>query len=180
MLSVHSFTAITRCCCVQACSRSHYLSNRIDHPSQRNGFVRRSPTSTHRDGAPFQYEEILADDAVDWRATSVTPVKDQGQCGSCWAFSTTGAIEGAYVCCRCSIVFSPANTNSNVYPAQHRATGDLVSLSEQFLVDCDREGVDRGCSGGMMDDAFLFVQNSGGIPLETEYPYKARWHPSVV
>ena len=93
-------------------------------------------------------------ESIDWRAhAAVTPVKNQAQCGSCWAFSTTGAVEGI---------------NAIV-------TGKLVSLSEQELVDCDTAH-DHGCSGGLMDFAFDFILANGGIDTEADYAYKAEEH----
>jgi len=95
--------------------------------------------------------ENLAE-AIDWREqNAVTPVKNQGMCGSCWAFSTTGAVEGA----------------------EAIATGILTSYSEQQLVDCaGGKWGNQGCNGGLMDQAFAYIEE---YPLETEgdYPYKA-------
>ncbi|XP_027911567.1 ervatamin-B-like [Vigna unguiculata] len=117
--------------------------------ASRNGFKKPHEFST----TPFKYENVTAiPAAIDWRKKgAVTPIKNQGQCGSCWAFSTVAATEGIH----------------------QIATGKLVSLSEQELVDCDTKGVDQGCEGGYMEDGFEFIIKNGGITSEAKYPYKA-------
>lgn len=89
--------------------------------------------------------------SVDWRDKNVvTPVKDQGQCGSCWSFSATGAMEGAYAL----------------------AKGELKSFSEQELVDCSKNYGNQGCEGGLMDQAFKFAIDNG-MCTEKDDPYVA-------
>jgi len=101
--------------------------------------------------------------AVDWRSQGlVTPIKNQGQCGSCYSFSATGALEGAW----------------------KRHTGNLISLSESQIVDCSGKYGNYGCQGGWYMAAWKYIRDVGGSACESKYPYVAskgwcRWNTGM-
>ncbi|XP_054837868.1 procathepsin L-like [Eublepharis macularius] len=110
--------------------------------------VNRRVNNVFRRSATFQPPAY-----VNWRARGyVTPVKNQGACGSCWAFSSTGALEGLHF----------------------KRTGNLISLSEQNLMDCSTYLGNNGCNGGWMPLAFEYVAQNDGIDSERSYPYQAQ------
>ncbi|EKF27516.1 cysteine peptidase, partial [Trypanosoma cruzi marinkellei] len=101
---------------------------------------------------PVNVEVVGAPEAVDWRARgAVTPVKDQGLCGSCWAFSAIGNVEGQWFL----------------------AGNPLTRLSVQMLVSCDK--TNDGCGGGLTSNAFEWIvqENNGNVYTEESYPYKS-------
>ena len=113
-------------------------------------FANAKAKSTKKVAAPLAERMSAAGEKVDWREKgAVTPVKNQGSCGSCWAYSATGSIEGAWAV----------------------AGNPLTAVSEQELVACDT--TDGGCDGGLMDDAFEWLINNrkGEIVTEASYPY---------
>lgn len=167
--------------------RSMFAGSKVGHHRMFRG--------SHRGSGRFMHENVTAvPTSVDWRAKgAVTDVKDQGRCGklivspaftlqfhlihgtlvysflsyegprngigfsyyqsrtgSCWAFSTVVAVEGV----------------------NYLKTNKLVALSEQELIDCDT-AENQGCNGGLMDYAFEYIKQKGGITSESNYPYQA-------
>jgi len=126
-----------------------------------NGYISKNPHKKYSETVIDEGRNVTAPSSIDWRQKgAVTPVKNQGDCGSCWSFCTTGAIEGAHFI----------------------ATGNLTSLSEQNLIDCSANNPNctqcgitccnnDGCNGGRSDWAMDYVIMNGGIDTETSYPY---------
>ncbi|XP_057804216.1 vignain-like [Salvia miltiorrhiza] len=125
--------------------RSIYAGSKVKHNRMFQGNLRAN--------GGFMYEDVQnVPTSIDWRKKgAVTAVKDQGNCGSCWAFSTVVAVEGI----------------------NYIKTKKLVSLSEQELVDCDTV-LNEGCNGGLMDIAFDYIEKNGGLTTEKIYPYTAK------
>ncbi|KFK42951.1 hypothetical protein AALP_AA1G060200 [Arabis alpina] len=111
-----------------------------------------SSLSLHRNHRPVCDSAGNAPAAVDWRTQgAVTPIRNQGRCGGCWAFAAVAAIEGI----------------------NKIKTGNLVTLSEQQLIDCDTGTYNKGCSGGLMETAYEWIKTNGGLTTGTDYPYTA-------
>ncbi|KAJ4961945.1 hypothetical protein NE237_021855 [Protea cynaroides] len=124
--------------------KSTYAGSKVRHHSMLRGTSHATPGFIYEN-----FENVPS--SIDWRTKgAVTPIKDQGQCGSCWAFSTVVGVEGI----------------------NQIKTKKLVSLSEQELVDCDTS-MNEGCNGGLMDYAYEFVKSNGGLTTEENYPYTA-------
>lgn len=125
----------------------------LSHEEFRSTYLGFRPDLQQENEIPFpmaKIPDVELPNEFDWTTKgAVSEVKDQGSCGSCWAFAVTGNIEGQYA-------------------IKH---GKLLSLSEQELLDCDK--LDEGCNGGLPDSAYRAIESLGGLELESDYPYDA-------
>jgi cathepsin L len=127
-------------------TQDEFKAKFMGYREAKNSFIRSMNAPDFSNAAPNA-------DAVDWRAKgAVTPVKNQGQCGSCWAFSTIGGVEGAH--------FLAGNA--------------LQQFSEQQLVDCAASFGNNGCNGGLMDNGFEYLLSEKKLCKENDYPYTAQ------
>ncbi|XP_073465114.1 cathepsin S-like [Aquarana catesbeiana] len=119
-------------------------------PEEVGGKITDIPEPNYTSG--LDQLDVKVPDSFDWRTKDcVTKVKAQRQCGSCWAFAATGALE-----CQMKL-----------------KTGKLQSLSEQELVDCSKSFGNHGCKGGRFEKAFNYIIKHG-LALESSYPYQAK------
>lgn len=116
-------------------------------------------------------EHVSVPVSVDWRKENmVTPVKNQGDCGSCYTFSAVSFIFEIIIRLICFHFFQ-----TGALEGQHsRKSGKLVSLSEQNLIDCSKKYGNDGCNGGLMDFAFQYIKKNHGIDTEESYPYEGQ------
>lgn len=109
-------------------------------------------SATHKSSTLVKYDDEVPEEK-DWRTQgAVTPVKNQGKCGSCWTFSSTGCLE-----------------SHNILK-----NGKSVLLSEQQLLDCAQAFDNHGCNGGLPSHAFEYIHYNGGLDTEDTYPYEAK------
>lgn len=141
------------------CAKNKFMDVSAEDFAKRRGY--RSSHLKHESMENYIFRDVQAGTVVDWRkAGKVTEVKDQGQCGSCWAFSAIGALEGAAAI---------ATNHTWARPAGDGTTG----FSEQQVVDCDHLDQDQGCNGGDMPTAMKYIQQNGGVTAEELYQYTA-------
>jgi len=119
-------------------------------PEERKAISNAVPHPQPNELTVVEFDASNLSSEINWvTAGAVNPVQDQGHCGSCWAFSAIAQMEGQHFI----------------------QSGELLKLSEQQCVDCDTESF--GCSGGWQDNCMYYVQDNGGISLESNYPYTA-------